>query len=209
MICHVTPVLYLLQLVHSCSTICGFFVALWSILPQWPWLQGLTFWLPFSGYDCSLWMMFWGCFSPPLLPSYRVKSMRMSAFPLWTSVKVSGVTSLQICSASRKMRRTFSSLICQGNRTILQETNASVRCRHCTAAQRDHQHRIPPSNLVSAAVWSAVRCAVIDALRLANKTPCFSFFPAFDKKPPVWLVVHTNLLILPTRYTTSSVDGPF
>ncbi|TNN52410.1 hypothetical protein EYF80_037370 [Liparis tanakae] len=55
--------------------------------------------------------------------SHLVKSMRMSAFSPRTSVKVSGVTSLQICSASRKTRRTFSSPICHGNRTILQASS--------------------------------------------------------------------------------------
>lgn len=89
--------------------------------------------------------------------SHLVKSMRMSAFPLWTSVKVSGVTSLQIFSASRKTRRTFSSLICQGNRTILPGSNTGVKThrRRCAVAEGDHRHRCPPSHLISAVISSA------------------------------------------------------
>lgn len=104
--------------------------------------------------------------------------MWMSAFPLRTSVKVSGVTSLQIFSASRKMRRTFSSPICQGNRTILQMASAGVTYRQtltgCTFAMRDHRHRMwppPNSNQISAVISSAARGALCDALRLANKGP--------------------------------------
>lgn len=107
------------------------------------------------------------------MPSYLVKSMRMSAFPLCTSVKVSGVTSLQIFSASRNTRRTFSSPICQGNRTMLQENNAGIKYTYtgCIVAGRDYQHCV-----ISAVILSAGRWAVSDALRLTNKTVHHSLF---------------------------------
>lgn len=152
----------------------------------------------------SFLIMFWRWF----FFSYLVKSMRMSAFPLWISVKVSGVTSLQIFSASRKIRRTFSSPICQGNRTILQETNAGVKYKHtgCIVAERDHRHRMPRSNLISAVISSAGRCAVSDAQRLANKTLHHGLLLfLFDKTTQCdeWgKKEKRNLLILATGHTT-------
>lgn len=118
--------------------------------------------------------------NPPPNP-HLVKSMRMSAFPPWTSVKVSGVTSLQIFSASRKTRRTFSSSICQGNRTILPGSNTAVKG---AVAQGGHQHRSPASHLLSAVISSAGRWA--EALRLANKTPHHAFFFFSWVKTTLW-----------------------
>lgn len=50
---------------------------------------------------------------------YLAKSMTMSTSWLLTSVKVRGVTSLQILRASRKTRLTLSLFICHGKRWIL------------------------------------------------------------------------------------------
>lgn len=142
-------------------------------------------------FNWSLILLYFSCAWPP---SYLVKSMRMSAFPLWTSVKVRGVTSLQIFSASRKMRRTFSSPICQGNRTILQMANAGVmdRSAHTGCTHRDHLHcKYPPphpSHLISAVITSAARGTFCDALRPSNKAlrDGHFLFPLWSNHP-VWL----------------------
>lgn len=47
----------------------------------------------------------------------------------------------------------------------------------CVVAERDHRPRMTPSNLISAAVSSAGRCAVTDALGLANNTPHHRLLP--------------------------------
>ncbi len=118
-----------------CNNICLFLIYTYSMCSGF-----------FSFLMCVLKMFFSTCQS-----SHLVKSMRMSAFPLWISVKVSGVTSLQIFSASRKTRRTFSWPICQGKRTILQETNAGVK--HTQYTQDVKQQRGTTSLACLPLIW--------------------------------------------------------
>lgn len=181
MICQETPVLYLLQLVHSCSTTCGFFVAPWSILPQWPWLQGLS-----DSNFLAMTVQFEWCFEDV--------SLHLCCHPtLWSQCECQPSHYGPQWKWAEWHRSRFAVL---PERCVEPSPHSSARetvqsCKRpmqVSDADIAQQHRGTTSIaylplIWSAAVWSGVRCAVIDALRLANKTPCFPFFPPFVKKP--------------------------
>ncbi len=60
---------------------------------------------------------------------HLLKSIMMSAFSVVTSLNLKGVTSPHTPNASMKTRRTLSSLICQGKRTILLDTHRHTKSK--------------------------------------------------------------------------------